>query len=157
VILGSLTHGGYCQNNWTTYPQKKDSTQSHDSITVSTKTDSTCKKLNFNSDIGHSEITKDKRIGLIQKTLQEDKKIIGYTVQIEVSQQNNIIKETKLKFIKSFPEEPIFDQYIAPNTYLFAGRFFDKNDALFFQHQIKEVFSNTMVIKKAIEPPFLKN
>ena len=94
--------------------------------------------------------------GTCYTTLQEEKKILGYTVQIEVSQQNNIIKDAKLKFIKKFPDQPIFDEYIAPNTYLFAGKFFDKNDALSFQHKIQGVFSNTMVIKKPIEPPVLK-
>ena len=62
----------------------------------------------------------------------------------------------RLKFIKAFPDTPIFDEYIAPNTYLFVGRYYDKNDAIAFQKTITSAFSNTMVIKKRILPPLLK-
>ncbi|MBG14996.1 MAG: hypothetical protein CL853_01440 [Crocinitomicaceae bacterium] len=148
----SLT-AGFCQNSWTTYPQKKDSL--NDNIS-SIQVDTNIRKLNYNSPLGNAEINKDSRIELIENTLSEEKKINGYTVQIEVSQQNNIIKDSKLKFIKAFPDEPIFDEYIAPNTYLFVGRYFDKNDALTFQNKIKDIFPNTMVIKKSIDPPVLK-
>ena len=71
---------------------------------------------------------------------KKEKNISGFTVQIEVSQQTNIIKDARLKFIKAFPDYPIFDEYIAPNTYLFVGRFYDKNNALAFQHKIKSKF-----------------
>mgnify|MGYP001085418728 FL=1 len=98
-------------------------------------------------------VVKDNRIDLLQEKLKKEKNISGFTVQIEVSQQTNIIKDARLKFIKAFPDYPIFDEYIAPNTYLFVGRFYDKNNALAFQHKIKSKFLNTMVVKKSIIPP----
>mgnify|MGYP000170893650 CR=1 FL=1 len=44
-----------------------------------------------------------------------------------------------------------------PNTYLFVGKFYDKNDALHFKYKIRDLFPNTMVIKKPIDPPVLKD
>ena len=135
------------QNQWTVYPAK-------DSIDQS---DTTSKTLEFNS-AQKSEVivNQDPRINKLKTKLADEKNILGYTIQIEVSQQNQIIKAARLKFIKSFPDTPIFDEYIAPNTYLFVGRYYDKNDAIAFQNTITSAFSNTMVIKKRILPPLLK-
>lgn len=138
------------QNTWTTYPANMDSN------TIKHQNDSVLKELkynNLNSNKSQLLILKDERIDLLEEKIKGEKNIIGFTVQLEVSQQTDIIKNARLKFIKAFPDHPIFDEYIAPNTYLFAGRFYDKNDALAFQHKIKSDFMDTMVIKKSITPP----
>jgi hypothetical protein len=147
--------------DWTTYPPNVDTNLIANIDTNSTEhqIDSSINELNYNtlnSEKSQLIIFKDKRIDLLEDKLKEEKNILGFTVQIEVSQQTNIIKDTRLKFIKTYPKHPIFDEYVAPNTYLFAGRFYDKNDALAFQHKIKADFTNTMVIKKSILPPHVK-
>ena len=138
------------QNTLTTYPANMDSN------TIKHQNASVLKELkynNLNSNKSQLLILKDERIDLLEEKIKGEKNIIGFTVQLEVSQQTDIIKNARLKFIKAFPDHPIFDEYIAPNTYLFSGRFYDKNDALAFQHKIKSDFMDTMVIKKSITPP----
>ena len=150
LILSLLLNAYVGQNDWTTYPSNSDT------VSINNTKDSSFKELKFNSFNNQKSqlfVVKDNRIDLLQKKLKKEKTISGFTVQIEVSQQTNVIKDARLKFIKAFPDRPIFDEYIAPNTYLFAGRFYDKNDALAFQHKIKAQFLNTMVVKKRIEPP----
>ena len=145
------------QKNWTVFPEKKDSIQVVQTNLQPTLFDSSKKELNFNKLNGSVKVISDPRIEIIQNKLIDGGEMNGYTVQIEVSQQNNIIKDAKLKFIKAYPDESIFDEYIAPNTYLFVGKFYDKNDALHFKYKIRDLFPNTMVIKKPIDPPVFKN
>tara|TARA_B100000963_G_C22401775_1_gene569180 strand:+ start:61 stop:555 length:495 start_codon:yes stop_codon:yes gene_type:complete len=145
------------QKNWTVFPEKKDSIQVVQTNLQPTLVDSSKKELNFNKLNGSVKVISDPRIEIIQNNLIDGGEMNGYTVQIEVSQQNNIIKDAKLKFIKAYPDESIFDEYIAPNTYLFVGKFYDKNDALHFKYKIRDLFPNTMVIKKPIAPPVFKN
>ena len=145
------------QENWTVFPEKKDSIQIIQTNTSLSLLDSSKKELNFNKLNGSVKVISDPRIEIIQNKLIDGGEMNGYTVQIEVSQQNNIIKDAKLKFIKAYPDESIFDEYIAPNTYLFVGKFYDKNDALHFKYKIRDLFPNTMVIKKPIDPPVFKN
>ena len=150
LILSFLLNAFVAQNEWTTYPSNTDT------ISINNTNDSSFKALKFNSSNDEKSqlvVVKDNRIDLLQEKLKNEKNISGFTVQIEVSQQTNIIKDARLKFIKAFPDYPIFDEYIAPNTYLFVGRFYDKNNALAFQHKIKSKFLNTMVVKKSIIPP----
>ena len=150
IILAVSLNVSIAQNEWTTYPP------SIDSNSIEIKYDSALNELKYNALNNNNSqliILKDKRIDLLEDKLKEEKKIVGFTVQLEVSQQTNVIKDARLKFIKTFPKHPIFDEYIAPNTYLFAGRFYDKNDAIAFQYKIKTAFINTMVIKKRIVPP----
>lgn len=150
LILSLLLNAYVAQNDWTTYPSNSDT------ILIKNIKDSSFKDLEFNSSNNEKSqlvVVKDNRIDLLQQKLKKEKNISGFTVQLEVSQQTNVIKDARLKFIKAFPDHPIFDEYIAPNTYLFAGRFYDKNDALAFQHKIKAHFLNTMVVKKRIVPP----
>ena len=51
-------------------------------------------------------------------------------------------------FIENFSDEYLFDEYIAPNIYLYAGKFYNKNDAYHFKEKISSVFHHTMVIPK---------
>ena len=150
IILTVSLNVSIAQNEWTTYPP------SIDSNSIEIKYDSALNELKYNALNNNNSqliILKDERIDLLEEKIKGEKNIIGFTIQLEVSQQTDIIKDARLKFIKAFPEHPIFDEYIAPNTYLFAGRFYDKNDALAFQHKIKSDFMDTMVIKKSIIPP----
>ena len=51
----------------------------------------------------------------------------------------------------------IDEEYDQPNTYLFAGRFYDKNSAYKFKHKIKDNFPDALVIKKKLSLPVLKS
>ena len=161
ALILSLSMNIVNAQDWTTYPPNVDTNliANIDTNSIEQQIDSSINELNYNilnSEKSQLIILKDKRIDLLEDKLKKEKKILGFTVQLEVSQQTNIIKDTRLKFIKAYPKYPIFDEYIAPNTYLFAGRFYDKNDALAFQYKIKAAFINTMVIKKSILPPHIK-
>ena len=48
------------------------------------------------------------------------------------------------------------EEYDQPNTYLYAGRFYDKNSAYKFKHEIKANFPDALVVKKKLSLPALK-
>jgi len=139
-----------CQDDWTTFPAENNG----DSIIVDKQNnDTTFKLLNYNSKLGNINIIKVGKIDSLINKLDKEGTMLGYTVQIEVSQQTKLINEARIKFIKKYPKKQIFDEYIAPNTYLYVGSFYDKNDAYAFKNEISNSFSNTIVIKKEIELP----
>ena len=117
--------------------------------------DSIQNNLNYNLQNGEIQIFKDSRIDTIQKELAKEPNIIGWTVQILVSQQKEEIKSTRIKFLKAFPDEQLFDEYKTPNTYLYAGRFYDKISAYHFKNEIATLFNNTRVLKKTLDLPTL--
>jgi len=53
-------------------------------------------------------------------------------------------------------DDVVEEEYDQPNTYLFAGRFYDKNSAYKFKHKIKSDFPDAIVIKKKLSLPPLK-
>jgi len=136
------------QDNWKLYPSK-------DSISNLSVSDTIKKELNYNKLDGSVNIFKDSRIDSVEKQIAETPTIKGYTIQLESSQLKETIKAVQLKFIKEYPDYPIFDEYIAPNTYLFAGRFYSRIDALAFKNKISKHFDETIVISKMIELPEL--
>jgi hypothetical protein len=125
------------------------------SINKSTFTDSLKHDLDYSLNNGEVSIFKDARIDSIQKGLSEDPTISGWTVQLLVSQQKEEINSTKIKFLKAFPDQQLFDEYKTPNTYLYVGRFYDKISAYHFKNEINYLFKNTRVLKKSIEAPVL--
>ena len=137
------------QDNWRLYPSNDSSNL------ITTHNDTVMNELNYSQKNGVVKIIKDARIDSVQKKLSEKPSIIGWTVQILVSQQKEEIKNTKIKFLKAFPDQQLFDEYKTPNTYLYAGRFYDKITAYHFKNEISHLFQNTRVLKKTIDLPIL--
>ena len=138
------------QDNWKIYPSSPDSSR-----VDSNRIDTTKHQLNYSLNNGEITIFKDVRIDSIQKELSEKPTIMGWTVQILVSQQKEELKNTRIKFLKAFPDQQLFDEYKTPNTYLYAGRFYDKVSAYYFKNELTVLFENTRVVKKLIELPIL--
>ena len=96
---------------------------------------------------------KDSKIDSINNYLSEKGKYNGYTVQLYVSQKTDKVREIRKKFIFNFPEMILFDEYIAPNIFLYSGKFQDYNNAVFSKMKLEEVFENTLVVRKSF--PYL--
>jgi hypothetical protein len=160
LIICSSFHS---QNDWTLYPKKEavdslniQSTEllisiNHDSIQVldTTYTDS----LYYLSNEGVLVENKDSKIDSINNYLSKKGKYNGYTVQLYVSQKTDKVREIRKKFIFNFPEMILFDEYIAPNIFLYSGKFQDYNNAVFSKMKLEEVFENTLVVRKSF--PYL--
>lgn len=156
LIICSTFHS---QDDWTLYPKKGDldslniqSTEllksiNHDSTRVldATYTDS----LYYLSIEGVLKENKDSKIDSINNYLSEKGKYNGYTVQLYVSQKTDKVREIRKKFISNFPEMILFDEYIAPNVFLYSGKFQDYNNAVFSKMKLEEVFENTLVVRKS--------
>lgn len=136
--------------NWTLYPKKN--------LELKTKNDSVVKKeLDYSAPDGKVQLNQTSSIDTMHKELAKAPFIYGYTVQIEVSQQKEIIKNARYKFLKSYPDMPLDEYYNQPNTYLYGGRFYDKNTAYEFKEKIDQYFPDAIVIRKKMElPPLSK-
>ena len=156
LIICSTFHS---QDDWTLYPKKEaldslniQSTESLKSINNdstqlvdNTYTDS----LYYISNEGVLVENKDSKIDSINNYLSEKGKYNGYTVQLYVSQKTEKVREIRKKFISNFPEMILFDEYIAPNIFLYSGKFQDYNNAVFSKMKLEEVFENTLVVRKS--------
>lgn len=138
--------------DWRTY---KKSSATTDSLETQQK-DTAKKELNYNGKKGTIVISQDPKIDSLANKIGENPFINGYTVQIEVSQQKSIIRDSRYLFIRNNPDVSLDEKYNQPNTYLFAGRFYDKNSAYKFKHKIQSDFPKAMVIKKKLNLPPLK-
>ena len=145
---------GFSQEKWTIYPKKKniknsDSTLSKISfIEDSIKIEDTS-KIDYISDKGHLIFVKDYRLDSLNKYLSKNGKFKGFTVQLIVSQETQLIKDTRKNFIQNFPDEILYDEYIAPNVFLYAGKFHSKSDAVLLKKKMEDFFNNTMVVMKS--------
>tara|TARA_B100000925_G_scaffold139354_1_gene104430 strand:+ start:97 stop:603 length:507 start_codon:yes stop_codon:yes gene_type:complete len=144
-----------CQEKWTLYP--KNNTNEEDTLInrqdYSTKyEDSSAEPLiykkNYISETGFLTTSKDVRIDSLNKYLKEYEKNDFFSIQLSFSQETEIIKILRKKFVEIFPDETLYDEYIAPNIYLYAGKFYSRNDAVFLKHKLDEEFENTMIVKK---------
>lgn len=137
--------------NWTLYPKKNLELKKVNS-------DSTAKKeLDYSSPDGKVSVYQTTSIDTLRKELAKDPFIYGYTVQIEVSQQKEIIKNARYKFLKAYPDMSLDEYYNQPNTYLYGGRFYDKNTAYEFKEKLSKDFPDAIVIRKKMElPPLSK-
>ena len=156
LIICSTFHS---QDDWTLYPKKEaldslniQSTEllksiNHDSTKVldTTYTDS----LYYLSNEGVLVENKDSKIDSINNYLSKKGEYNGYTVQLYVSQKTDKVREIRKKFISNFPEMILFDEYIAPNVFLYSGKFQDYNNAVFSKMKLEEVFENTLVVRKS--------
>jgi hypothetical protein len=146
LIIIICSFHNYGQEEWTLFP-KKDSIKNDDSL-VFKKIDSTNKLNKYIHDNGDLTILKNNKIDSLADYIKKFTSFQGYTVQLVVSQINSEIKENRNKFIENFSDEILFDEYVAPNIYLYAGKFYNKNDAYHFKEKISSVFQHTMIISK---------
>ncbi len=155
LILLILTTGStiISQDDWTLFP-KKDTIQTDSSSLLSNSDTNSIK--NFIHEEGELLLENNNKIDSLLKYIKDHTNYQGYTVQLVVSQINSEIKEIRKKFIENFSDEYLFDEYIAPNIYLYAGKFHNKNDAYHFKEKISSVFKHTMVIPKGFPHSNLK-
>jgi len=137
-------------SDWRTYKKSTDSTA------VVVQNDTIKKELNYHENLGNVTIIQDPKIDSLTIKIGEKPFINGYTVQIEISQQKSIIRDSRYLFIRNNPDISLDEKYDQPNTYLYAGRFYDKNSAYKFKHKIKANFPDALVIKKKLSLPSLK-
>lgn len=148
----------HSQDDWTLYPKKetpdnlniestklsKTNHQNFQSIENTIYTDSVL----YLSNEGVLVENKDSKIDSINNYLSKKGTYDGFTVQLYVSQKTEKVRELRKKFISNFPEMILFDEYIAPNIFLYAGKFQDYNNAVFSKMKLGEVFENTLVVRK---------
>tara|TARA_B100000780_G_scaffold278749_1_gene253485 strand:- start:2475 stop:3005 length:531 start_codon:yes stop_codon:yes gene_type:complete len=156
LIFCSTLHS---QDEWTLYPKK----EALDSLNIKSTELSKLTHLDslLTMDTSYSDTLyylssegslleyKDSKIESINNYLSKHGKYNGYTVQLYVSQKTDKIRELRSKFISNFPEMILFDEYIAPNIFLYSGKFQDYNNAVFSKMKLEEVFDNTLVVRKS--------
>lgn len=153
LLLFSISSLNFAQDtDWRTY-KKQSQTKLDTSLT---QTDTIKKELIYSGNHGKITINQDAQIDSMTNQIGRKPFINGYTIQIEVSQQKSIIRNSRYLFLKHNPDMPLDEEYDQPNTYLFAGRFYDKNSAYKFKHKIKSDFPDAIVIKKKLNLPPLK-
>ena len=127
----------HSQDDWKLYPKK----ETLDSFNIeSTKLSKTNHKnvlsvenaiyldsVLYLSDEGVLVENKDSKIDSINNYLSKKGTYNGFTVQLCVSQNTEKIRELRKKFISNFPKMILFDEYIAPNIFLYSGKFQDYN------------------------------
>ena len=132
LIICSTFHS---QDDWTLYPKKEaldslniQSTESLKSINNdSIKAYESTQELNttytdslyYISNEGVLVENKDSKINSINNYLSKKGRYNGYTVQLYVSQKTEKLREIRKKFISNFTEMILFDEYIAPNIFLY--------------------------------------
>ena len=153
-----FSYGYHCQENWTLYPNKDsiNSIDKNDTILNQKKIDSSgllnSDKNNFSylNNKGSLVEHKDNRIDSLNNYISKHGKYNSFTVQLYVSQNNDEIRNCRKKFIINFPEMEIFDEYIAPNIFLYSGLFQDYNQATLYKKKLEIIFKNTLVVRKKI-------
>tara|TARA_B110000285_G_scaffold74781_1_gene86111 strand:+ start:133 stop:636 length:504 start_codon:yes stop_codon:yes gene_type:complete len=153
LIIALSSSAVFAQDtDWRTYKKSSFTTE----IVERQQNDTVKKELNYNEKQGNVVIYQDPKIDSLSNKIGKKPFINGYTIQIEVSQQKSIIRNSRYLFIRNNPDISLDEEYDQPNTYLFAGRFYDKNSAYKFKHKIKSDFPKAMVIKKKLNLPPLK-
>lgn len=144
---------GQEDKNWRLYPGKEDNTTNKNTQL----TDSSAKSLDFKTSPGTVNIYQTSQIDSLTSKLKKAPYILGYTVQLEVSQQTSKIRDARYKLLKLKPDASIEEKYLAPNTYLYGGSFYTRTDAYEFKNEIKNYFPNAIVIaRKMALPPIEK-
>lgn len=154
LFIAFTTTTGYSQDNdWRTYKKNPSKLATTDKQQL----DTSKKELVFTKNEGQVTIRQDAKIDSLTNQIGRKPFINGYTIQIEVSQQKSIIRNARYVFIKHNPDVTIDEVYEQPNTYLYAGRFYDKDSAYEFAHQIRRDFPDAIVIQKKLNLPPLKS
>ena len=159
ILLVSFSLLSYGQEDWILYQKHKESSITNnkkvsilnDSAPYNTTKSETkdSSVLNYITKNGFLTFKKDVRIDSLNNFLKKYGSYNLYSVQISFSQETDEIKKTRKKFIQSFPNEILYDEYTAPNIFLYAGKFYSRNDALILKRQLENSFDNTMVVKKS--------
>lgn len=153
LTLSIITTFAQDDKNWRLYPDKEAKAVKKE-LRIN---DSISKQLDFNSEKGTINIYQTSQIDSLSNKLKRSPYILGYTVQLEVSQQTSKIRDARYKLLKLKPNAPIEEKYLAPNTYLYGGAFYTRTDAYEFKNEIKNYFPNAIVIaKKMALPPIEK-
>jgi hypothetical protein len=113
------------------------------------------RQLNYSSKPGTVTINQSNEIDSLASNFSREPFIYGYTIQIEVSQQKSIIQNAKYRMMKADANAPFDEIYVAPNIYLYVGRFYDRLSAYEFRNKILTYFPNSIIIgpKKMDLPP----
>jgi hypothetical protein len=136
--------------NWRLFPSDKQA----ESLIIN---DTIKKQLNYSNLNGKTKVYQDTRLDKIESELRDKPYIYGYTLQLEVSQQKNVIKEARYKILKISPDIELDDPYESPNIYLYAGRFYDRNSAYQYKNEISKYFPNAIVVgPKKMDLPVIK-
>ena len=156
LIICSTFHS---QDDWTLYPKKEalnslnlDSSELSKKIQkdlLSKVTAIYTDSLRYISNEGVLLENRDSKIESINNYLSEKGTYNGFTVQLYFSQKTDEVREIRKKFITKFPDKILFDEYIAPNIFLYSGKFQDYNNAVFSKMKLDEVFENTLVVRKS--------
>tara|TARA_B110000046_G_scaffold67648_1_gene75678 strand:+ start:1458 stop:1973 length:516 start_codon:yes stop_codon:yes gene_type:complete len=157
-ILILFSYGCHSQENWTLYPNKDsiNSINKIDTILNQKKIDSSGllnsdkNNLSYINNKGSLVEHKDPRIDSLNNYISKHGKYNSFTVQLYVSQNNDEIRNYRKKFIRNFPEMEIFDEYIAPNIFLYSGLFQDYNQATLYKKELDIIFKNTLVVRKKV-------
>ena len=120
-----------------------------------TTNSSEIRQLNFTSKTGSVSVNQSSEIDSLAVNFSKEPFIYGYTIQIEVSQQKSIIQNAKYRMMKADANAPFDEIYVAPNIYLYVGRFYDRLSAYEFRNKILTYFPNSIIIgpKKMDLPP----
>ena len=162
VIFLFLSCTFLAQENWMTYPTKdkldslKIKSVKQIKITdtilkapvVELIDSSLEKKTNYISEKGTLIENKDDKLDSINNYLSNYGNYSGYTIQIYVTQETLKIRKLRKEFMINFPKRTLFDEYIAPNIFLYAGKFQDYNSAELFKKELEKVFKNTLIVRK---------
>jgi hypothetical protein len=136
--------------NWRLFP-------SNNPILNTQTIDTIHKQLNYATMNGKTQVFQDVRLDKIESELREKPYIYGYTLQLEVSQQKNVIKDARYKILKISPDIELDDPYESPNIYLYAGRFYDRNAAYQYKNEISNHFPNAIVVgPKKMDLPVIR-
>ena len=156
LIICSTFHS---QDDWTLYPKKEaldslnlDSSELSKKIQkdlLSKVTAIYTDSLRYIYNEGVLLENRDSKIESINNYLSEKGTYNGFTVQLYFSQKTDEVREIRKKFITKFPDKILFDEYIAPNIFLYSGKFQDYNNAVFSKMKLDEIFENTLVVRKS--------
>jgi len=129
--------------NWRLYPAKL---KSSENIAKRSGDSTKTPELDYNQPDGKLRIEGNDQIDLLNAEIAEEGTFYGYTVQLAVSQQQQIIKDAKYKMLKLDPKIDWEAPYKEPNVYLYAGRFYDRNSAYAYKKSVQKYFPSAIVI-----------
>ncbi len=156
ILLTIIPLLNYSQENknWRLFPGKEVKASSVDSLITQ---DSIIKKLDFSQKRGTITVHQQSVIDSLTSKHKNNPYILGYTVQLEVSQQTSKIRDARYRLLKLQPDAPIEENYSAPNTYLYGGSFYTRTDAYEFKNAISTSFPNAIVIARKLALPPIEN
>ena len=130
------------------YYQSKDSTY----VSPSKETlDSNRSKKDFPKVHGLEE-AKDEKIDLLLQDYAENKKILGFRIQLFSSSNRLEAVKVRAEFLQKYPTNKSYLVYQAPNFKVRVGNYIDRLSVSKSLEEIKIDFSSAFVVKDEIEP-----